>query len=251
MSPVLNGPVRGKMSHVDQKEDIHQHSGWLIPVAFLFAILLLSGLFLGWYLRPGPRVPAVPTGRDTLVGLTVGGQAFTIPANYIQNSAARNGGAQTSVSLAALWPSWHGYSDAEARAFSGNAPDSPIVRLLLRDDAHPLDANARLERIYRPYIPDPRGTPGPFGLTQYGFARNSGYEREDLFAGEDKGKLLLFLCEQPAPELPSPNCLATDQPLGKSVSLSYRFKRAWLAHWREMSGGVAALMTRFEAKNAS
>ncbi|HEY2009710.1 MAG TPA: hypothetical protein VGH23_12015 [Rhizomicrobium sp.] len=236
---------------MNQKEDIHRHSGWLIPAAFLFAILLLSGLFLGWYLRPGPRVPTAPTDQDTLVGLTVGGQAFTIPANYIQNSAARTGGTQTSVALAALFPSWHGYSDSEARAFSGNAPDSPIVHLLLRDDAHTLDANARLERIYQPYISDPKGTPAPFGLTQYGFAPNSGYEREDLFAGEDNGKLQLFLCEQPAPELPSPNCLATDQPLGKSVSLSYRFKRAWLAHWRELSGGVAVLTARFKTKGAS
>ena len=37
---------RSKMSHVDQKEDVHQHSGWLIPAVFLFAIMLLSGLFL-------------------------------------------------------------------------------------------------------------------------------------------------------------------------------------------------------------
>ena len=239
------------MSHVDQKEDIHQHSGWLIPVAFLFAVLLLSGLFLGWYLRPGPKAPAAPTDQATLVALTVRGQAFVIPANYVQNSAARAGGMQNSVALAALFPSWHGYSDAEAKAFSGNAPDSPVVRLSLHGDANPLDASARLARIYQPYIPDPKGAPGPFGLTQYGFAKNSGYEHQDLFAGENNGKLLLFLCEQSAPELPSPNCLATDQPLGKSVSLSYRFKRAYLARWRELSGGVSALMTRFETKNAN
>jgi hypothetical protein len=239
------------MSHVDQKEDIHQHSGWLIPAAFLFAVLLLSGLFLGWYLRPGPKAPAAPTVQATLVALTVGGQAFAIPANYIQNPAARAGGTQNSVALAALFPSWHGYSDAEAKVFSGNAPDSPVVRLSLHGDANPLDASARLARIYQPYIPDPKGAPGPFGLTQYGFAKNSGYEHQDLFAGENNGKLLLFLCEQPAPELPSPNCLATDQPLGKSVSLSWRFKRAYLARWRELSGGVSALMTRFETRIAN
>ena len=239
------------MSHVDQKEDIHQHSGWLIPVAFLFAVLLLSGLFLGWYLRPGPKAPAAPTDQATLVALTVRGQAFVIPANYVQNSAARAGGMQNSVALAALFPSWHGYSDAEAKAFLGNAPDSPVVRLSLHGDANPLDASARLARIYQPYIPDPKGAPGPFGLTQYGFAKNSGYEHQDLFAGENNGKLLLFLCEQPAPELPSPNCLATDQPLGKSVSLSWRFKRAYLARWRELSGGVSALMARFETRIAN
>ena len=49
------------MSHAEQKEDVHGHSGWLIPAIFLFVILLLSGLFLGWYLRPGPRVSVSPT----------------------------------------------------------------------------------------------------------------------------------------------------------------------------------------------
>jgi hypothetical protein len=239
------------MSHADQKEDVHQHSGWLIPAVFLFAIMLLSGLFLGWYLRPGPKAPAAPTDQSTPVALTVRGQAFAIPANYIQNAAARAGGAQDSVMLAALFPSWHGYSDAEARLFAGNAPDSPVVRLSLRGDANPLDARARLARIYQPYIPTPAGAPGPFGLTQYGFAKNSGYEREDLFAGEKDGKLLLFLCEQPAPELPSPNCIATDQQLGKSVSLSWRFKRGYLARWRELSDGVDSLMARFETAHAN
>jgi hypothetical protein len=242
--------MTGEMSHAGRKEDIHQHSGWLIPALFLFAILLLSGLFLGWYLRPGPRVPA-PTDKDTLVALTVRGQVFTIPANYLQSAAARAGGEQNSITLAALFPSWHGYSDAEARLFAGNAPDSRVVRLSLRGDANPLDAATRLARIYQPYIPEPAGTPGPFDLTQYAFAKTSGYKREDLFAGEHHGRLLLFLCEQPAPELPSPNCISTDQPLGKSVSLSWRFKRAWLARWRELSEGVDALMARFEAARAN
>ena len=239
------------MSHIDQKETIHQHSGWLVPAVFLSAILLLSGLFLGWYLRPGPRIAAAPTGQSSLVKLTVTGQAFTIPANYIQNSAARGGGEQQMINLATLFPSWQGYSDAEARLFAGNRPDSPLVRLSLRANSNPLDAPARLARIYEPYVTDPKGMAGPFGLTQYGFAENSGYEGEDLFAGQQGGKLILFLCERPAPELPSPNCLAPGQPLGKSVSLSWRFKRAYLARWRELSGGVNALMTRFESKTAN
>ena len=239
------------MSQIDQKETIHQHSGWLVPAVFLSAILLLSGLFLGWYLRPGPRIAIAPTDQSSLVTLRIAGQAFTIPANYIQNSVARGGGEQQAVNLAALFPSWEGYSDAQARLFADNRPDSPVVRLSLRADSNPLDAPSRLARIYQPYVTDPKGAAGPFGLIQYGFAENSGYEREELFAGERDGKLMLFLCERPAPELPSPNCLATDQPFGRSLSLSWRFKRAYLARWRELSSGVNALATRFENQVAN
>jgi hypothetical protein len=101
-----------------------------------------------------------------------------------------------------------------------------------------------------PYITDQKGSAGPFGLTQYGFAKDSGYEREDLFAGESDKGLVLLLCERASADLPSPNCLAIDRPLAKSLSFSYRFKRAYLAHWLEMSAGVASLIARFETTGA-
>ena len=238
--------MAGRMIQVDQKEDIHQHSGWLIPAIFFFVMMLLSGLFLGWYLRPGPKVQTAPTDLATLIRLSIRGTNFGIPANYILNSAARAGGERESVVLAALFPSWQGYSEAQARLFSGNAPDSPVVRLTLHGDADPLEPAARLERIYRPYIPQPAGRPALFGLTRYGFAPRSGYQHNELFAGQDDKGLVLFLCEEPSAELPSPNCQAPDRPLSSAVSYSYRFKRAYLARWRELSAGVDRLVMRFE-----
>ena len=239
---------RAKMSHIDRKVTVHQHSGWTIPASILFALLLLSGLFLAWYLRPGPKMGATPTGQSTAIALAIGGRAFDIPANYIQNAAARAGGQQRLVALAALFPSWQGYSDAGARLFAGNRPDSPVVWLTLRADANTLDPQSRLSRIYLPAVADLKGTSGPFGLTTYRFAGNSGYEREDLYTGEAGNGLMLFLCEPPSPQFSSPNCLATDRPLGKSVSLSFRFKRTWLARWRELSEGVTVLVAGFESK---
>jgi hypothetical protein len=197
-------------------------------------------------LRPGPRVSAVPTGKADLVAVTVRDTAFAIPANYLESAKARAGGPQDSLALVALFPSLHGYSDAQARLFSGNAPDSPAIHLVLRGDPNGLDMRARLDRIYMPYITDPKGAAAPFGLTQYGFAKNSGYERNDLFAGESDTGLILFLCERPAADLPSPNCTAIDRPLDKGLAYSYRFKRAWLGRWRELSAGMAGLINHFE-----
>ena len=70
----------------------------------------------------------------------------------------------------------------------------------LRGDPNYLDERARFDRIYSPYIRDPKGTAGPFGLTQYVFTSNSGYEREDLFAGEIDKDLVLLLCERASAE---------------------------------------------------
>lgn len=227
-----------------RKNEIRQHSGWVIPLGFLAAILLLSGLFLGWYLRPGPKLAGgAYTGQSAVVDLHVRGVPFAVPANYLDGAAARGGGDVDSLALAALFPAMRGYTEADAALFHGNAPDTPVVRISLRADSVSLDGRARLARIYRPYIQG-AGMAGPFGLTQYEFARNSGYERSELFAGESGTELLLFLCEKPSPDLPSPNCIAIDRPLAEGLSYSYRFKRAWLARWREMSGGVSGLIER-------
>ena len=233
------------MSSRGQQEEIHRHSGWLIPAAFFLVILLLSGVFLGWYLRPGPKAAAAPTGQSTIVQVRVRGVPLAIPANYIESSAARAGGELDTLTLAALFGSWRGYSNAEARLFTGNAPDSPVIHLSLRGDPNDLDERARLDRIYMPYISNRKGSAGPFGLTQYGFARDSGYERDDLFAGENAKGLVLLLCERASADLPSPNCLAIDRPLAKNLSFSYRFKRAYLAHWLEMAAGVDMLIAKF------
>ena len=51
-----------------------------------------------------------------------------------------------------------------------------------------------------------------------------------------------------AAELPSPNCLAIDRPLAEDLSFSYRFKRAYLARWRELSAGVDVLIAKFRKR---
>jgi hypothetical protein len=235
------------MTIQDQREDIHGHSGWLLPLGLVCAILLLSGLFLGWYLRPGPRT-AQATDRSNIVALRVGGKAFAIPANFIETPAARSGGDQAAVTLAVLFPSWHGYSDQEARQFAGNAPDSAVIRLSLRGNAGALSAADRLARIYLPYVSNVDGAAGPFELTQYGFRPDSGYGRNDLFVGKTASGPVLLLCEQEAPDLPSPNCIAVDRMIAPGLSLSYRFKRAYLARWAEMSAGADALIRKFETR---
>ena len=234
----------------DQREAIHQHSGWLIPLGFDVVILVLCGLILGWYLRPYPKGRA-PSGGSQIVHLSVHGVRLGIPANYITTAHAQAGGAQDSVALIALFPSFRGYSRDEASLFAGNAPDSPVIRLTLRGDNSGLDARGRLDRVYRPYITDPAGTGGLFGLTRYSFAAGSGYDGNELFAGNDSEGLELFLCEKPGPDIPSPNCLALDRPLGqkatgRKASLSWRFKRAYLSRWREVTSGVYQLIGRFE-----
>jgi hypothetical protein len=224
---------------------MHQHSGWLIPLGLLGVVVALCGFFLLYYLRPPPAPfrDNRPTAAAVTVDLSIRGLGLHIPARYIETRAARGGGDQDVIPLFAALPDMRGYSNAEDALFDGNAADSPVVHLLLRADANGLDTRTRLARIYMPYVLEPQGEPAPFGLTRYGFRADSGYGRSDLFVGDDNGPL--FLCERPARDVPSPNCLAIDRPIAQGVNLSYRFKRVQLARWPAISDGVNRLISGF------
>ena len=230
-----------------QAGEIHQHSGWLIPLGILLVILALSGMFLLYYLRPLPASfrDAGPTATSTSIAFRVRGVPFRVPANYVE-SRATAGADLDVVALFALLPDMRGYSTADAALFSGNAADSPLLHMLIRADTNSLDPASRLARIYMPYIVNPAGTPGPFGLTRYTFRADSGYGRDDLFTGAGE-PMLLLLCERPAQDLPSPNCLAIDRPIARNINLSYRFKRSQLALWQQISDGVGKRVANFLA----
>ncbi|HSM97082.1 MAG TPA: hypothetical protein VLT91_13625 [Rhizomicrobium sp.] len=235
----------------DTEDDVKQRSGWIIPIAVFIVTAGLSALFLLYYLVPAPtsfiEEHAAPTSREDPVSLTVNGSKFMIPANYIMFARARQGGALKEVQLFTTFPEFNGYSDWHASSFSGNAADSPVIFILLREEQFKISEAERLQRIYMTYVLDPAGKPGPFGLTQYVFRDDSGYHGEDLFVGQDAGKPVVLRCVRFSQQVPSPSCLR-DERLTSGVSLSYRFKRANLGHWLEIATGIDKLIASFHVK---
>jgi hypothetical protein len=236
------------MSQPGQEQaEIHQHSGWLLPLGVGVAVLVLCGLFLLYDLRPGAALfrNVSPTANANAVKLSVRGVSFTIPGNYLDSRSSRRGGDVDVVTLSALLPDMRGYSTGDAGLFLSNAADSPVVHMILRGDTDTMSGADRLARIYLPYVSNPDGAAAEFGLTRYVFREGTGYEHNDLYAGDGGKGLLLLLCERPAQELPSPNCLAIDRPVAPGVSLSYRFKRAQLSGWQAIAKGVDKLVAGF------
>jgi hypothetical protein len=227
---------------------VQKHSGWLLPLAVFVVTATLSVLFLIYYLRPSPRSlleeQPSPTSDTEVVRLSVHGLALAVPSNYFVFRSARDGGEEKDVALSALLPDFQGYTDAEAQSFAGNAPDSQVIYLLLREDRLNLSESERLQRIYLNYVANPQGAPGPFGLTQYTFRDDSGYRGEDLFVGQTSKGIALYRCVRFSQDVPSPSCLR-DTRLAHGVALSYRFKRAYLAHWREIGDGADAFVRAF------
>ncbi len=235
----------------DAGENVKQRSGWLIPIAVFVVTAGLSAIFLLYYLVPTPASfieehPA-PTSRNDPVALSVGKLKLTVPANFIIYARARQGGPLKEVELFTTFPDFYGYSDWDGSSFTGNAPDSPVIFMLLRQDQFKITEAERLQRIYMGYVTKLAGTPGPFGLTQYTFRDDSGYHGEDLFVGQNNGQPVVLRCVRFSPQVPSPSCLR-DMRMQHGVTLSYRFKRAHLGHWLEIANGIEQLMNSFRAK---
>lgn len=146
--------------------------------------------------------------------------------------------------MLALLPDLRGYEDSDASDYTDNAQDSPIVFILLREDLVNLPEAEKFKRIYLNYVADDQGKPGPYGLTQFTFRDDSGYRGEDLFVGQTPKGMVVLRCVRLSASVPSPSCLR-DLPQNSNVALSYRFKRAQLAQWREIGDSVSALIHRF------
>jgi hypothetical protein len=231
-----------------EEQTVEGHSGWLVPLGVFVLTAILSGIVLLYYLGPRPRSlieeHASPTVSTVRVPLTVGGVNFSIPANYIRYKGARKGGMLNQAALFALLPDFRGYSDSAAETFLSNAADSPVVEILLHDEPMKLSETDRLTRIYLGYVSDPKGRPGPFGLTAYDFRGDTGYRDEDLFVGRLAEHLVVLRCERLGARNTSPSC-ARDTRLARHAGLTYRFKRAQLSRWREIATGVDSLMHSF------
>ena len=154
---MVNWLRRGTLTgHVAEEGEIHQHSGWLIPLAVMVVVAVLCAALFLCYMRPfalSRNAAPFRDNRASLVAIPVNlaGMALSIPADYIR-ATARAGGERTCVALAPPFPTWQGYSEADARLFASNAPDSPLVHLLIRADPTawtPGTAAAHLHPLYR------------------------------------------------------------------------------------------------------
>jgi hypothetical protein len=238
------------MSRSDDSDDVvRRRSGWLIPLAVLGVIVVLSALFLLYYLAPtAPPLfteQVSPPSSTDIAELEVGTMKFWIPANYLQYESARRGGHKRKVDLFAMLPDLTGWSNWNAGSFSDNGPNARIVSLSIYEPKVNLGEAERLKRVYLISVTDPKGEDGPYGLRKYTFTEGSGYHDQDLFVGDTPSGVVLLLCERLVANNATPKC-SREMPLKGGVGASYHFKRARLSNWREIGDNVAALLATFE-----
>lgn len=230
--------------------EFRKRSAWLFPLAVVSIVFLLSAGVLLFYFSPdGPDLfqeQVSPTSSQTIVTLSIQGQTFFIPANYLLYEHARKGGPQREVAMFARLPHLVGWSNWQAEDFADASADSKILYATLRADRNNLSEADRLKRVYGDYV-DRNPHPGPYDLVRYDYKSQAGYGDEDFYVGQTDRGPAIFRCVRQSQIVPAPNCLR-DQYIARGVSLTWRFKRAQLAHWRRMDDAlahwVAALRTK-------
>ena len=227
--------------------EFRKRSAWIFPLGIVSVVFLLSVAVMLFYFSPTTpdlfHEQVSPTSDGERVNLSVDGQKFSIPANYLRYESTRKGGAAREISMHAKLPGLQGWSNWQADAFADASAESTIIFLTLHTDRNKLNEADRLRRVYGDYV-DTTAHPAPYGLIRFDYRPNAGYGDEDFFVGNTDNGPIVLRCARQSLDAPSPNCLR-EQYLTGGVSLSWRFKRTQLPHWRQIEKNVAELMATF------
>ncbi|MGD9800504.1 MAG: hypothetical protein AB7F91_05890 [Parvularculaceae bacterium] len=240
-------------------EEVRQESSWRYPLGIFLATLILCAIFLYYYVGPsvdelGGNVPS-PAISEEPVSLSVGDTKFEVPANYTVFPRDRRGGARDEVWLYALWPTLSGYAPSRRDDFVENAADTRRVDMLIAARTSPFTERERIDILYLPQTIDRRGARTPYQLIKYEFKEQranvptSGYAGTELYLGEDEEKNVIALfCFKEREDLPSPECWR-ELEISPEVTLTYRFKRPYLAEWRKIDEEVRSFVSGMKAKS--
>jgi hypothetical protein len=239
-------------------EEIRQESSWRYPLGIFLATLILCAIFLYYYVGPsvdeiGGNVPS-PAISEEAIAVTVGDMNFAFPANYTVYPRDRRGGPREEVWLYALWPTLSGYAPSRREDFIENAPDTRRVDMLIAQRTSPFTERERIDILYMPQTIDQRGARTPFNLIKYDFKEQranvptSGYADAELYLGESaEGEVIALFCYKQRDDLPSPECWR-ELEVSAGVTLTYRFKRPYLAEWRKIDTEVRKFVSGLATK---
>lgn len=229
-------------------DEVHEESSWRYLIGIFLATLILSAILLFYYVGPtvddiNGTVPS-PTVSEDIVEINLDEHQFKVPANYTVFPRERRGGEVSSLSLYALWPTMTGYGPAWKLEFIDNDPDTRRIDIVVSLRSTSFTELDRIETLYLPHTIDKRGARTPYGLNRHTFRQErdnvptNGYADTTLFLGQatDNQTMALF-CYNEVPTIPSPECWR-EYELNKDISIIYRYKRPYLAEWREIDERV-------------
>ena len=209
------------------------------PLMLLAGAVAVAALYIAFVLWP--RWPDVPVTLDApSLPIVIAGVNFNIEPAAIRRAIQRRPGTEDRVDLAYLWPSLTP-PDPRAKPSVGQ-PADPNRRLFvtITSGETTLPIMSRVNEIYPRYlVAEPKA--GPPGLTLRGFRDGTPYQGEELvFEQGDPGHFLARCTLKGA--VNAGNCLL-ERRIG-NADITFRFPRAWLKDWKNVTAGVDKLLAR-------
>ncbi len=228
----------------------------MLPLSVLGLMVIGAGIFVAimlWPTWPGAVVPleapAIPT--------TVAGVLFDVPPAAIRNAVQRHAGPNDRIDLAFMWPSLlpppsvakasHAKTSEQSAPADGSGAPDPGVRFFvtiapLGSVLPPLE---RLRGIYPRYV-ESEATAGTDGLAILPFRKGSPYAGEDLVYLSGSPEQFFARCTRDVQDVPG-TCI--NERLIDAAEMTFRFPRAWLEDWRNVSAGFDRLMVQMHPQN--
>ena len=229
----------------------------MLPLTLLSLLVIGAAIFVAfvlWPTWPGAAIlldaPAIPT--------TVAGVLFDVPPAAIRNAVQRHTGPHDRLDLAFTWPSLlpppsdpktsdpktsgqaaladdsAAAPDADAPFFVTIAPLGPVLPPL-----------QRLRGVYTHYV-ESEATAGADGLAILPFRQGTPYAGEDLVYLAGTPEQFFARCTQIVRDVPG-TCM--NERLIDTAEVTFRFPRAWLNDWRNVSAGFDRLVAQMHPQN--
>jgi hypothetical protein len=221
----------------------------MFPMTLIGLLVAGAGIFVAFALWPtwsgAPTLLDAPT-----LPTTVAGVLFDVPPAAIRAAVQRHAGPHERLDLAFLWPSLTPPpADAKLpdqpageQPNEGTAQGETATRLFvtiapLGSVRPPL---ARLRGIYPRYV-EAEATAGADGLAILPFRNTSPYAGEDLVYLAGTPEQFFARCTRPNGGIPG-TCI--HERLIGADEITFRFPRAWLENWRNVSAGFDRLVAQ-------
>jgi hypothetical protein len=220
----------------------------MLPVAGIGLLVVGAGIFVALVLRPTWSGAPVPLDAPA-IPVTIAGTIFDVPPGTIRKKVQRHTGPQDRIDLAFVWPSLApppvdttGSAEQATDVTGSIAPADAASRLFVTIAAlgpvlPPLE---RIRGIYPRYV-EAEATSGSDGLAILPFRKASPYAGEDLVYVAGTPEQFFARCTRQTAEMPG-TCI--HERLIDADEITFRFPRAWLEDWRNVSAGFDRLIAQ-------
>jgi hypothetical protein len=220
----------------------------MLPVACIGLLIVAAGIFVALVLRPTWSGAPVPFNAPA-IPVTIAGTIFDVPPAAIRKKVQRHTGPQDRIDLAFVWPSLApppadntGSAEQVTDVTGSIAPPDTGARLFVTIAAlgpvlPPLE---RIRGIYPRYV-EAEATSGPDGLAILPFRKASPYVGEDLVYVAGTPEQFFARCTRQTADMPG-TCIY--ERLVDADEITFRFPRAWLGDWRNVSAGFDRLIAQ-------